>query len=324
MCDGIEAASIAKNAAGDEGDPALAGAAAAHALLVKLLPDQNASWDRLLKDACASSPREAFVPAAIEFGRSAAAHWLERYGYAGAAAAGDFRSSGTTPAWSRCARPFVLQAADQIRAPSPDLNGVLHDRLRLARRGRGAPSVEDRAATDRLFWSEPPEETWNRVARAHCATQRVNLRQCAHWFAALNASMADAYLAAHESRRYFRAGSWYFLFGQAAQEFGAKNVPAEIRVKASVDNYPSVPAVVNGTAEEILQLFGDGDAHAIPVEAARPAGSEPRMFSRISSASDASALASSASSDDVFAARQAGYVQGQKIGRWIAKHLTQR
>lgn len=327
MREGIEVASGERGSATNDAYPAATGAAAAHATLSTLLPAHGVVWDRLLADSLAAIPDDTTRARAMTLGTRVASSWRERHGYAGAAAAASLALIEPTPQWIHSTQPFALKRADQIRAASPNLNRVVHERLR--REGQ-TTLVEYQSATsaaraaDRDFWGGPPEYIWNRVARVWSARRSVGVRQRARMFAVLNAAMADGYLAAFESRQYYRDGGWYVLLGPAAIAFGAKTSRAEIRVEAAVEDYPSVPAVISGVATEILQSFCGGDVQSLVFVSPRPSASAARRYARISTAAEAYALAGEPTDHDEFAAGPAGYQQGRKIGRWIARRASLR
>lgn len=104
--------------------------------------------------------------------------------------------------WSKVT-PFVMKRANQFRAPSPykvtdlaytfDLNEIkaLGSLQSVAR----SPDQTNIA----LFWAESGGLGWNRIARLLANQHPHDLISSAQIFAALNAAMADGYIASFDS-----------------------------------------------------------------------------------------------------------------------------
>jgi hypothetical protein len=307
--------------AGNDETAAAAGSSAARAVLAKLLPGEVAIWDRLLEESLADLADERDCTTVMAIGTHVASGWLERHGYAGAAVVAGLNADEASPRWLHSTRPFMLGRADQIRATAPDVNTIL--RVQMSARGRSTNadvrvSTSVRSQAEQVWWAGPAETSWNRIAREWAAVRSQDLRQRACLFAALNAAMADGYLAAYESREHYRNGNWYFVLGRTAEALGASGSPPETRILARVKNYPAVRPVVTAAAMEVLQSFGGDGVDRIVFAGPR------QSYDRLLDAAQACAAVGGPTENDLYRAGPAGFQQGRKIGRWIAQQFQSR
>ena len=198
-------------------DPAVAGAAAAHDVLLALFPRQA---DRLAS-ALAESLAEAVPAAEAARGRAlgaAAAQAIlaartedgaeEPVAHFRAAHLGAWRPTEgaeavQAPHWG-WVRPFALQSGGEIRpAAPPPVESAAYARALAEVKALGERTSSRRSTgqTDIAgFWAGPPELAWNRIARSVARDRGLDLWEAARLFALVNMALADARIAAWNAK----------------------------------------------------------------------------------------------------------------------------
>lgn len=243
------------------------------------------------------------------------------------------------------ATPFGLRSARQIRVTevavtSPDGStrrdpAITGSRLFRDVQRSGSPA-EIQAA-----WADSSRVAWNRIARAIAARENLGVGEEARLFAALNAALADAMLAAaHWS---FVLGSWRTM--TIEQFVDARDVPhlsEAFQKSAVVDsvgtaavhqefrralipptlNYPSMRATLAGAAQTAIESVMEANGDPFTVEVPR-AGAAPlqRSFGSVAGAAAECAFVSSLDGRHTREAAIAGHLLGTQVGREIARRL---
>jgi hypothetical protein len=197
-----------------------AAAAAGHAVLTALYPDQRASLDELLARHLASVEDGPPKERGLILGRKAAAallEWRTRDGWdapdtwrpvtqPGVYVATSPVASFTVGTWT----PWVLESPAQFRpGPPPALNSPtwtrdvneIHDVGGLVSRMRS-----DDQTTAAKFWFVTGARAWNPMVAQVAAHRRMDLLDCARLFALTSLAGMDAYIAVFEAK--FQYNFW--------------------------------------------------------------------------------------------------------------------
>ncbi|WP_333834242.1 VCBS domain-containing protein [Rubrimonas sp.] len=205
-------------------DPSAAVAHAAHGVLRSLFPGQEAALDAALAAALAGkvdSTSEALGRAVAErvvaFRANDGAFVEESY--VGREGVGEWRPTGpgylnaANPQWADL-RPFLLEDGGQFRRDAPpslfsdSILGDAYDsdlaRIHALGAGDSVERTADQTASAR-FWAggagtvTPPGQ-WNRIAADVSASEGLSLNQSAELLLKLNLSLADAAIAAWDTK----------------------------------------------------------------------------------------------------------------------------
>ena len=323
-------------------------AAAAHGVLVALIPAQQALIDAEYASALAAIPPGSAKANGVLVGQTAAVLILQRRADDGVAEAfgpylptgvpGDYtftpplmrcRSDGLgilafAPGWGEVT-PFGIDLR-RHRLPGPlpirsaayalDLNfvkviGELNSTVR----------TEEQSEIAR-FWYEDSPIGWNRIANTVLGEQDVSLWKSARILALTNFAMADGFIAGFEAKYDFRFWRPVTAIRAAASDGNRFTSPDEdwssYMITPPVPDYPSTHTVLGAAAAAVLiHFFGDR------VEYSTTSVTEPGVTRHFRGFTEA-ALENGESR--VYAgihfvhAVAAGYHQGMGIGRKVA-HL---
>jgi hypothetical protein len=214
-------------------------AQSAHDTLVALYPSQAASLDALLAEDLARLRQllPAVAAAGIELGRQAAAailslrandgsqHAEPRMGvdYVPGNQPGQWRQDPVSRIplamgahWAEV-QPFVLRSAQHFRLPPPpalgsaDYTAAFDEVKRLGGDGITTPTVRtEQEKTLAIFWAYDgtpslcaPPRLYNQIATQIAEQQRSDVLQTARLLALVNVAMADAAVAAWDSKYYY-------------------------------------------------------------------------------------------------------------------------
>jgi len=217
-------------------------AQAAHDTLLALYPSQSASLDALLSEDLARLRlvRPAVKAAGIELGRQAAAailaqraddgsqHAEPKMGadYVPGTQAGQWRQDPVSriplamgAQWGQV-KPFVLRSGQQFRLPPPPAMGsaeyttAFDEVKRLGGDGITTPTVRtEHEKALAIFWAYDgtpslcaPPRLYNQIATQIAAQQGSNVVETARLLALVNVAMADAAIAAWDSK--YHHGLW--------------------------------------------------------------------------------------------------------------------
>ena len=194
-----------------------AAAAAAHAVMINLYPDQRADLDALLEQQLAAVSEGDSKERGLILGRKAAAALMELRAWDGVEAPDTYRpvtqpgvyvttatvASFTVGSWS----PWVLESAAQFRAgPPPALTSATWTRDFNEIRELGALDSATRTAeqtTAAKFWLLTGARTWNPLVAQVAMHRRMDLLDCARLFALTSMAGMDAYVAVFEAKYHY-------------------------------------------------------------------------------------------------------------------------
>lgn len=194
-----------------------AGVAAAHAVLVKLFPEQKASLHAAYAASLAQIPDGSGKTAGIGVGEEVAGKILALRAADGADAPNTYRPI-TVPGvyvpttlpiasqWGNVA-PWVMERGSQFRpAPPPDLKSAEWARDYNEVKDLGGKKSTTRSAEQTetaRFWIITGPQSWDSMARQLAAAPGRSLIQNARFFALAEMAGADAYIAVFDAKYAF-------------------------------------------------------------------------------------------------------------------------
>lgn len=332
------------------GNASAAAAQAAHDVLVNQFPGGTSGFDALLTTQLAAIPAGTDKTKGIQLGAVAAAKILSARANDGAATAegpytpgtkpGDyqftppfdgppFNGYAAVPNWGKVV-PFAMKSGSQFRVPPPykvtdlaytfDLNEI---------KALGSLTSDDRTddQTDlALFWYENSSFAWNRIARILAAQRSDSLLEHAQMFATLNAAMADATIAAIESKYTYNFWRPITAIRQAATD-GNDLTTADptwqpLNLTPPVPDYPSNHAAMGGAAAVVLAaFFGNDVTFTVQSTMSLPFPQiQPRTFNHLSDAAKENAISRMLVGIHFRHACIVGLQQGREVGYWVIKH----
>jgi hypothetical protein len=249
-------------------------AAAAHGVLVRLVPAQRPALDAALKaslDKIAAGKEEG-----VRLGAEVAERSVALRADDGAAAKTEFaatpgpgryqptpphRLPAALPHWGKV-RPFMVRLGPDLAfegAPTPDSPAFLRDLdevRRLGGRYSAARTADQTAAA--MFWGAPTPVPWNAIARAAAQARKLSVSDNARLFAVLAMAGADSQIAAF-AEKYSRP-AWRPITALAGDPpweplLGTPPHP----------EYPSAHALYSGAAEAVLIAVFGGDEFRVSV-----------------------------------------------------------
>lgn len=324
-------------------------AQAAHDVLVNQFPDGKADFDALLRTQLASIPEGAAKSRGVFLGARAATQRLALRANDGSATAEGPYTPGNQPSdyqftppfdgppfngyaavlkWG-LVRPFVMSSGRQFRAPPPyavtDLE-YTYDFNEIKVLGAHDNSARSADQTNvALFWYENSSFGWNRIARTLLAPRPKTLLEHARFFAALNAAIADAYIASLDSKYFYNFWRPITAIQRAGYDGNDLTVAdlnwQPLLLTPPVPDYPSAHAAAGGAASVVLISFLGGDQHTFTFASTFPVPA--RKFNRISDAAKENAISRMLVGIHFRLACTVGYEQGQEVGDWTVKQVTQ-
>jgi hypothetical protein len=200
-----------------------AAATAAHDVLVSVLPAQQATFDLALASSLAAVPDGKAEDAGVAFGKLVASRIIAERAddgstdvvtYIPGTEPDDWQPTppnfptAALPQWATV-EPFGIHSPDQFRAaPPPSLNSPEFTAAfnQMKSIGVATNSTRTDEQTDiARFWAGPggtvqPPGHWNSIARTVADDQDNSLSENARMFALLNIGMADALIAAWDTK----------------------------------------------------------------------------------------------------------------------------
>lgn len=323
-----------------------AAAQAAHDVLVHEFPDGAAGFDALLASELATIPNGAEKTSGIAIGANAAAAMLSARANDGSATPTGPYTPGTEPGdyqptppfdgppfngfvdavnWSKVT-PFTLLKSSQFRAPPPykvtdlaytyDFNEI----KALGSMNSVGRSADQTAVA--LFWAESGGLGWNRIARGLAAQHGTDLLTNARLFAALNAALADGYIASMDSKFAYNFWRPTTAIHRAATDGNDLTSDDQTWVELlfptpPVPDYPSAHATVGAAGMTVLvTFFGDENT----IDATSTTFGSPRTFHRLSDCAKENAVSRMLGGIHFRLACEMGYAQGISVGKWVLKH----
>jgi hypothetical protein len=279
--------------------PEAAAAAAAHATLMRLFPDQAKEFDATLQAALARIPEGPGKTNGIRLGERAAAAMLAERDKDGADAPITYRPFTQPgkyvptqfPASSTWAavRPFALKSGDQFRPPAPYALSSAQwaaDYNEVKRMGGKAGTARTPDQNDiARFWQLTGAATYNPVTRHLATTRGLDLLDCARLFALTSMVTADTAIAIFDAKYAYsfwrpvtaiRNGD---IDGNDATTLEAGWEP--LIATPMHPEYPCAHCTFQGAAAGVLQgLYGDSVPRFTLTSTAAPGVS--RSFERLS------------------------------------------
>jgi len=331
--------------------PEAAAAQAAHDVLVKTLPGGSADFDALLVKQLAGITDGSEKVIGVQIGAKAGAEIIAARANDGAAAGEGPYKPGTKPGNYQYTppfdgppfngyahfpnfdkvTPFVLKSSDQFRAPPPytvrDPEYVFEYNEVKVLGAKNSPVRTPDQTEVAQFWYEMSAFGWNRMARILAAQQTDSLLDHARLFAALNAAMADAFIAGFDSKYTHNFWRPVTAIHAAAKDDNNLTEPdpawESLMLTPPMPDYISTHAAQGAAASVVLIWFFHGDEHTFVLTSTMAGvvpGLHPRTFHRISDAAVENALSRLYAGIHFRLACLAGLTQGRNVGAWVVQH----
>jgi hypothetical protein len=326
-------------------DPAIAAAAAAHAVLKAVHPAQSALLDAKLSQLGTAQKNVAARERGMALGKAAAQAILRARAsdrsdaveqYTAAAGPGRYRFVPPLelvyrPAW-RSVQPFALASGDQFRSkPPPSLDSAEYASAFEEVRNYGR-ATDARRTPDQTFyadwWYELSEVGWNRIARVTWSEQgQRDLWFTARLFALVNVGLMDAYIAGWDSKLHYDFWRPYTAVRAAATD---KN-PATVAergwqpycVTPPVQDYPSTHSALGAAGAAILHgVYGRDVPFTMESTSSKPPGAK-RSFSSFRQAASENADSRVACGIHFRFATREGLSLGERVGEHTLRSLLQ-
>ncbi len=320
-------------------DPIAAIAAAAHAVLLDQMPDQEELLNERLAeslDLVKDNMRKSF---GVELGEAAAEAILvlreDDGAYQDPVGSTDPSSEpGVYQAvpplefvfgefWKDLP-PFALESPHQYRVPDfPALTSPRYANDFEEVKMIGELNSTDRTADQSFsakFWYEFSELGWNKIARVVAEDHNLDLMTTARLFALLNMATADSYIAGFDSKYHYNF--WRPYTAIRAEDQGNENTerdpvwePAE--VTPPVPDYPSTHAALGNAAATVLaHVLGDDTEFTFTSSTTIPVD-ESRSFNSFSQAANENANSRVWAGIHFRTACDEGQVLGDDVGEWV-------
>jgi hypothetical protein len=261
--------------------PDAAAAAAAHFVLVRLYPAQQAMLDAAYAASLSGILDGSAKADGIAFGESVAAQILTIRASDGAQAAivapytpgsepGDwvptppaFRAA-LDPGWGTV-RPFFLREGSQFRpGPPPTLTSPQYARdfNEIKEIGSATSSTRTQDQTDLArFWVSTAPQIWNPAARQVAIARGLTISQNARLFALLNLAGADAFIASWDAKFTYNQWRPVTAIRAADSSVNPDTLPdpgwTPLLVTPPFPDYIAGHTTYAGAAEEVLEdVFG--------------------------------------------------------------------
>jgi hypothetical protein len=196
-------------------------AAAAHRVLLSLLPAQQAVLDAQYAASLAAIPDGSSKTRGVAVGEAAAAAMIAARTDDGRFGAFRF-GVGTAPgvwrpvlpafvndpnAWVKDVRPFLVPSAEQFRSKGPlalTSKAYATDFAEVKELGSATSLTRSTDQTTAArYWAENPPATWNRIFRTLSAQRNLSLADNARMYAMLYLTAADALIAVWDDKAHY-------------------------------------------------------------------------------------------------------------------------
>jgi hypothetical protein len=316
--------------------PEAAAAAAGHAVLTGLFPEQRATWDVLLASSLSAlpgGPRQG----GLDLGGRVGAVMVALRAQDGADAPNAYRPL-TAPgsyvptalpvgsAWGEVT-PWALKSGAQFRAGGPpDLKGATwakdYNEVKALGEKRSATRTPQQTEVAR-FWSITGPASWLPVVRNLTATPGRSLVQNARLLALVSMATADSYIAVFDAKYHYQF--WRPITAIRNGDLDGNDATAPDAIwEPLIDTpmhpeYPCAHCINSGAAAAVLEAeFGAGDLPAIRMTSAGVPG-VTHQWTRIR---DYAAEVSNARIWGGIHYRnsaEVGAAMGRQIGEWALK-----
>jgi hypothetical protein len=315
-----------------------AAAAAAHSVLVALLPSQQAVFNAAYAVSLAAIPNGQAKTDGITVGQFVAAAMLSLRSNDGSNITAVYVPSGGPGAWIPTAptfgpavwfgwgeTPFAINSAAQFLPDGPPaLNSEQYtaDFNEVETLGRDSSTVRTVDQTNAaLFWVEFPNYTWNAMAREAVAAKSIGLVDSARLFALLNMASADSIMSGFKAKYIY--AFWRPVTAiQHADTDGNDATAADpswqpLNVPPEHPDYPSNHSVYSGAAAEVLALLLGDDFDFTVTSSSSPF---PRSFTSFTGAAEECGLSRIWLGFHFHSAVRDGLNLGKQIGHFAVNH----
>ncbi len=316
-------------------EPEIAAIAAAHQVLVTLVPSQQAILDAQYINDLAAYPNGAKKNNSITLGEAAATDILTlRTGdgsaapdevYADGTADGEWRATppsylaANQPQW-RAVTPFGIVSADQFRPGAPPAVGSGDYNTALAQvQTLGVKTGSTRTGaqtTTANFWVQATHIPFNAIARQVVQKLELDLDESARTFALLNIALADSRIAAWDAKYYY--GWWRpeTALNDGVPDGGTLWEP--FLVTPNHPDYPSGHSTTGAAGAQLLtRLFG---LQQFTVQSENVPGTT-KTFNNFRAAQIENGLSRIYGGIHTSYANTAGQALGQDIGDYVDANL---
>jgi hypothetical protein len=316
-----------------------AAAAAAHRVLVHLLPAQQPLLDSRYAASLAAIPGGSRKARGIAVGEAAAAAMITartgdgRFGpfrFAVGLGPGEWRPVlpafvNDPNAWLKDVKPFLIRSSSQFRSKGP----LALDSRRYAREFEEVRSLGSATSTTRSddqtqaarYWAENPPATWNRIFRTLSAQQGLSLVDNARFFAMLYMTATDALISVWDDKAHWSFWRPITAIREADTDGNPRTDPdpgwLPLIATPPYPDHPSAHLGLSGSIGRTLQRFFGTDRIAW---SDTNNGGFSRSFTRISQAVE-----------EIVGARiwaglhfRTADDQGERIGRQVARYVEER
>jgi hypothetical protein len=325
-------------------------ASAVHDALVALLPQQASAVDAALQKTLARIEPGPAKDHGVELGQRAATELLALRQSDGATAVTSYPGStdpgkwrptpradtgpeavplaALSPEW-RLLTPFALARPGELRPePPPALTSSEFTIAFLQVKGDGALTSVTRSDDQTelaLFWSQPLDAAFNRLARTLAKRQALPLVAEARLLALLNVALADAVIASWDAK--YRYGFWRPVSAiRSSDDFGNPNAVANPTWAPLVEtpNSPEYPNELSASGAAALRVLVDvlgGDDIAFALDSS--ATIRIRKFASLSVAEDELTDSARYSGASFKFSAEAGRKLGQQVGDRVVRSILQ-
>jgi len=327
-----------------------AAAVAAHGVLVSLMPAQQATLDAALASSLAAVPDGPAENAGVAFGKLVADRMLAERADDGSTdvvtyvpGTGPDDWQPTPPAFAPAAlpqwatvEPFGISSPDQFRAdPPPSLQSPEFTQAFNEMKAIGALNSTTRTAEQAdiaRFWAGPsgtvqPPGHWNSIARGVADAEDNSLAQNARLFALLNIGMADALIAAWDTKYEYSFVRPVTAI-QNADNDGNPDTAGDtawlpLLTTPGHPSYMAAHSTLSATAATVLAEFFGNDAIAFTSSAEISAGGTviTRSFDGFWDAAEEAGASRIYGGIHWSFDNEAGLEAGQSIGEFVADNL---
>lgn len=324
--------------------PEAAVAAAAHDVLIALLPTQQASLEAAYTTSLASLADGPAKTRGIAIGQAAAAAILALRSadssnasvtYTPGTGPGAYQLTppnfipAILPGWGNVT-PFTLKSGAQFRPDLPELFDLTsaeyaadYNEVKTIGALNSATRTAEQSEIAR-FWYEGSPNGWNRIARVVAAQQGLDLWQNARLFGLLNFAMADGFIAGFEAKYFYNF--WRPI--TAIRAGAADGNPATMAdptwsaflVTPASPDYPSTHSILGAAAAEVLSRFFGTDAIRFSTTSGAPFSGIARSYTSFSQAAQENADSRVYAGIHFRATCSDGLKLGRKVGRHAFLH----
>jgi hypothetical protein len=327
-----------------------AAAAAAHKVLVALMPAQQATLDEALTLSLAAVPDGRAEDAGVAFGQLVADRMLaeraddgstDMVTYVPGTGPDDWKPTpplfpnAALPHWATV-EPFGINSPDQFRAdPPPALDSPeftqAFNEMKAIGVAENSTRIDEQTEIAR-FWAGPsgtvqPPGHWNSIARDVADGQGNSLEENARLFALLNFGMADALITAWDTKYEYSFVRPVTAI-QNAEDDGNPDTVGDptwlpLLTTPSHPSYMAAHSAVSATAATVLAEFYGNDAIAFTSSAELTAGGTviTRSFDGFWDAAQEAGASRIYGGIHWSFDNEAGLEAGQSIGEFLADNL---